>query len=236
MAIIDLIRGRYRRADINDNHQECDGVKDENKTKNFFKSAWIDFRIKINIVFPLLWPKNDPWMKARVMVCFLLILSIRGLNCLVSRLNKGIVDVLTEGTFPWVLILALAGVKFLQGGTGAGRGGGFVNSLKNILWIKVEQSTSKQIRLKLFNHLHRLGVRWHQAMNTGVVLKLMDRRTSSITTLLNTAFFKIIQIIIDVGIAITYLSLDLNFNFRLIIFITVILYMAIGHCRHWWSV
>ena len=159
MAIMDFIKGKYRRANINDNPAVIEGVKQENKTKNIYETAWIDIRTKIKIVFPLLWPKNDPWMKARVMVCFLLILSIRGLNCLVPRLNKRIVDVLTEGTFPWVLILALAGVKFLQGGTGAGRGGGFVNSFKNILWIKVEQSNSKQMRLKLFNHLHRLGVR-----------------------------------------------------------------------------
>ena len=110
MAFIDLIKGRYRRANTNEDHV-LNGVKEENRREKICKSVLINFRTKFAIVFPLLWPKKDPWMKARVLVCFLLILSIRGLNLFVPRLNKWIVDLLAEGSFPWVLILALAGVR-----------------------------------------------------------------------------------------------------------------------------
>ena len=47
------------------------------------------------------------------------------------------------------------------------------------------------MRLSLFNHLHRLGVRWHNARKTGEVLRVMDRGTSSITTVLNALFFQV---------------------------------------------
>ena len=46
--------------------------------------------------------------------------------------------------------------------------------------------------MSLFNHLHRLGVRWHNARKTGEVLRVMDRGTSSITTVLNAAFFQVV--------------------------------------------
>ena len=60
-----------------------------------------------------------------------------------------------------------------------------------IPFSRVQQFTTKEMRLSLFNHLHRLGVRWHNARKTGEVLRVMDRGTSSITTVLNAAFFQV---------------------------------------------
>ena len=60
-----------------------------------------------------------------------------------------------------------------------------------ISFCRVQQFTTKEMRLSLFNHLHRLGVRWHNARKTGEVLRVMDRGTSSITTVLNAAFFQV---------------------------------------------
>ena len=80
----------------------------------------------------------------------------------------------------------------------------------------------------MFNHLHRLGVRWRHARKTGEVLRVMDRGTSSITTFLNTAFFQIIPIIIDFLVTMAALSFDLNFYFGLIILATMIVYLVIA--------
>ena len=56
---------------------------------------------------------------------------------------------------------------------------------------RVQQFTTKELRLSLFNHLHKLGVRWHNVRKTGEVLRVMDRGTTSITLLLNAAFFQV---------------------------------------------
>jgi hypothetical protein len=92
MAIIDLIRGQYRRANINEDHIVLNGEKEEKRRAKIHRSVLINFRTKFAIVFPLLWSKKDPWMKARVLVCFLLIVSVCGLNLLVPKLNKSIVN------------------------------------------------------------------------------------------------------------------------------------------------
>lgn len=72
----------------------------------------------------------------RVLICILLVLSLRGINVLVPRLNKTIVDTLAgeEPGFPYPVILTYSLVTLLQGG--AGRQGGLVNSLKNIMWVR----------------------------------------------------------------------------------------------------
>ena len=224
-------RGRYRRADThNDQDGEKKKVEGESEQVKIKKSTWSNLWIKLKVLFPYLWPTGHPWLQVRVVFCVLLVLSLRGFNVLVPRLNKQIVDALAagDGSFPFDVILIYAGVKFLQGGTGAGGRVGFVNCIKNILWIKVEQFTTKGMRLTLFKHLHRLGVRWHHARKTGEVLRVMDRGTSSITTLLNTAFFQILPIIIDVFVAMAALSIDLNFYFGLIILVTMIVYLVIA--------
>lgn len=64
-------------------------------------------------------------------------------------------------------------------------------NLSNISDPRVQQHTTKELRLSLFVHLHSLGVRWHHARKTGEVLRVMDRGTSSITTVLNAAFFQV---------------------------------------------
>ena len=229
MEFGDLKRGRYRRANSTQHdvpvtmNKEVDEANNEVKVN---KSTWSNLWAKLQVLFPYLWPKGQPWLQVRVVLCVVLVLSLRSINVLVPRLNKQIVDILAagDGTFPYDIIIAFTGVKFLQGG--AGRGGGLVTSIKNILWIKVQQFTTKEMRLRLFNHLHRLGVRWHHARKTGEVLRVMDRGTSSITTLLNTAFFQIIPIIIDVFVAMAALSYDLNFYFGLIILVTMIVYLV----------
>jgi hypothetical protein len=62
--------------------------------------------------------------------------ATRGVNVMVPRLNKQIVDGLAGDRpgFPYSLILLYSLVTLLQGG--AGRQGGVINSLKNILWIR----------------------------------------------------------------------------------------------------
>ena len=75
-------------------------------------------------------------MQLRVLLCVLLVLSLRGINVLVPRLNKSIIDSLAgqQPEFPYTVILLYSLVTVLQGGMG--RQGGLVNSLKNIMWIR----------------------------------------------------------------------------------------------------
>merc|ERR1711963_1214973 len=192
------------------------------------KSTWSNFLTKAKLLGPFLWPRNNRWLQMRVVFCVILLLSLRVINLYVPRLNKMIIDSLSESNFPYQLILIFTLVKIFQGGTGACQMAGLVNCLKNILWIKVEQNTTKSLKLSLFDHLHRLGIRWHQSKKTGEVLRVMDRGSTSVTTVLNTVFFQITPILIDVMVAMVALSYDLNIYFGIIILVTMIIYLTVA--------
>lgn len=76
---------------------------------------------------------------------------------------------------------------------------GLLNNLRSFMWIKVSQYTGRAIRVKLFTHLHALSLRWHLSRKTGEVLRMMDRGTSSINSLLNSVLFSILPTLVDIG-------------------------------------
>lgn len=69
--------------------------------------------------------------------------------------------------FRWDLILIYVGLKVVQGGGASGAG--LLGSIRTLLWIKVEQYTTRQVEVKFFAHLHNLSLRWHLQRKTGEV-------------------------------------------------------------------
>ena len=126
--------------------------------------------------------------------------------------------------FRWDLVLIYVAVKFLQGG---GTGGvGFLNNLRSFLWISIQQYTSRETEIQLFDHMHSLSLRWHLSRKTGEVLRVINRGTDSVNNLLSYLLFNILPTIADIIIAIVYFATAFNPWFSLIVFVTMAIYMG----------
>ena len=151
--------------------------------------------------------------------------------------------------FRWDLVLIFVAIKFLQGG---GTGGmGLLNNARTLLWIPVQQYTTREteviktemiyqstillnclflyLQIEFFSHLHSLSLRWHFSRKTGEVLRVINRGTDSINSLLNYLLFNIVPTIVDILIAIIYFVTAFNAWFGLIVFLTMVIYM----CKYW---
>merc|ERR1739846_158787 len=106
-------------------------------------------------------------------------------------------------------------------------GNGLLNMTRSFLWIKVSQYTKREIQVGLFSHLHSLSLRWHLSRKTGEVLRVMDRGTESVNSLLDYLIFNIVPTLIDVIIAITYFTTAFSAWFGLIIFLMMVIFLAI---------
>jgi len=198
---------------------------DENSST---RSPWKGFWSRMAVLLPFVWPKNFLSLQLRVIFCFVLLAGGRVVNVYVPILYKLLVDSLTplDGklSFQWQIVLVYVGVVFLQGG---GTGGvGFLNNMRTFLWISVQQYTSRETEIKLFDHLHHLSLRWHLSKKTGEVLRVVNRGTDSITGLLSYLLFNILPTIADITIAIIYFATAFNPWFSLIVFLTMVIYMA----------
>ena len=61
---------------------------------------------------------------------------------------------------------------------------GLLNNLRAFIWIRVQQYTSRSVQTQLFEHLHNLSLRWHLHRKTGEVIRMVDRGSTSIESLL----------------------------------------------------
>lgn len=176
-----------------------------------------------------MWPKKNVLLQLAVIICFVLLLAGRVANVFVPIYYKLIVDGLggSGGTpfFCWEYVLVYVALKFVQGG---GTGGmGFLNNLRTLLWISVQQYTSREVQVQLFTHLHNLSLRWHLGRKTGEVLRVMDRGTNSINTLLSYIVFNILPTVVDIIVAVVYFTAAFNYWFGIIVFMTMATYLAI---------
>lgn len=209
-------------------------------------STWRGLWNKSKMLFPYLWPKKSFLLQCCVVACTVLLILGRVVNLYNPIMYKLIVDSLTPKTsnrsmtnevgsqtfvitagglqFRWDYILIYVLLRFLQGG---GFGSmGILNNLRGFLWIWVQQYTTREIEVTLFQHLHGLSLRWHLGRKTGEVLRVMDRGTNSINNLLNYIIFNIIPTLADIVIAIVYFLTAFNAWFALIVFITMALYLV----------
>lgn len=131
------------------------------------------------------------------------------------------VDNIENRVFCWELIIVYCAFKFLQGSAGKM---GFLKNVREITWAQVEQYTEREIEVKLFAHLHSLSLRWHLDRKTGEVLRIMDRGTYSVNSLINYTIFMIAPMIIDVVVSIGFLSITFNWYIGFIVFIMMVLY------------
>ncbi|XP_061179768.1 ATP-binding cassette sub-family B member 6-like [Saccostrea echinata] len=205
------------------------------------QSTWKNVWSKLKVMIPFVWPKGSYWRQGLVLVCLLLLGAGRGINVLVPLYSKYIINSLTvqpntlgddlaelkvtrpEFRYDYILIYCL--LIFLKGG-GTGTTG-FLNNARSFLWIPVQQYTTRRIQVRLFNHLHRLSLRWHLQRKTGEVLRVMDRGTNSINNLLSYVVFQILPTIVDIIIAIVYFVTVFNYIFGLVVFLCMVLYLAV---------
>ena len=216
----------FGRPDTNNGEDEDRSASDGSTWRNLWR--------KLMKLLPYMWPKNSPLLQLQLIICFLILASMRVTNVFVPIYYKKIVDALsssglvhcqsgTDFSWPWMPVLVWVGLKALQGG---GMGQGLLNNARSLLWIRIQQFITRETQVGLFQHLHNLSLRWHMSRKTGEVLRVMDRGTGSINNLMSYLVFNIFPTIADVLIAIIYFAFAFNIWFGVIIIITMVIYLA----------
>uniref|UniRef100_A0AC34QT72 Uncharacterized protein n=1 Tax=Panagrolaimus sp. JU765 TaxID=591449 RepID=A0AC34QT72_9BILA len=192
------------------------------RDENNLNGRWLRIEKSLRLVAKYIWPQKQFILQLRVFVCVLLLIIGRITNVIYPLYTKWILDALTRGEFCYELIVVSALVKFLQGSAM----GGFLNTLRSQLWIPVSQYTTIRIQCDMFYHLHMLSLRWHMSRKTGEIIRIMDRGTKSIQTLLMYIVFNVAPTIIDIFIATTFFFIAYNFYFGILISVTMVIYLV----------
>ncbi|KAK9835927.1 hypothetical protein WJX84_005950 [Apatococcus fuscideae] len=189
------------------------------------------------------WP-DTPGLQFRAILCIFIIAAMRLLNLAVPILYKHVVDTMANvsarthptgpeppQTFkfmqvfaPWVLSYIV--ISFFQGGPGTASSG-LMNNARQYLWIPITQNAYRRISIELFQHVLNLDLKFHLMRKTGEVMRVMDRGTYSIQSILSTVIFSIAPQMLDILLACVYIASVLEPWIAIIMFVTLASYLPL---------
>lgn len=172
---------------------------------------------------PMLWPKGEAELKARVISAVLLVLAGKAVTLLGPYALKLAVDRMSaHAAFAVVagLVLAYAAARF---------GGVLSDNLRNAIFEKVGQDAARRLAGKVFRHVHDLSLRFHLERRTGSLTKIVERGTKSIDMMLYFILFNIVP----TGIELTAICVIffVHFGAKLVLATLVIVAIYIAFTR-----
>ncbi|WP_294394136.1 ABC transporter ATP-binding protein/permease [uncultured Sphingomonas sp.] len=174
---------------------------------------------------PYLWPKEQPWLRARVGVAMVLVLAAKVVTLAMPFAYKAAIDRMAPGLqgaagIVIAMVLAYAGARF---------GGTFFDNLRNAIFERVGQEAARKLSLEVFAHLHRLSLRFHLERRTGALTKVIERGTKSIDTMLYFLLFNIAPTIFElVAVCVIFFA---KFGAGLVAATAVMVVLYVGFTR-----
>ncbi|KAF9985664.1 Homocysteine S-methyltransferase 1 [Modicella reniformis] len=185
-------------------------------------TAFKDFWPKIKSLIPLVYPKNDAWLHFLIFLTLVFLLLGRVVNLLVPILTDRVVSRLyTDHPFDMWGILLYVFVSYLQGGSG------LLSGLRGWAWIPIEQYSNSTLTIQFFEHIQNLSLQFHLNRKTGELLRILDRGSSSIVSLMSTVLFQLFPVVADVLIAVVYFLVKWDWRYSVIVFVTIVSYVVV---------
>ncbi|NHQ85376.1 ABC transporter ATP-binding protein/permease [Iodobacter sp. HSC-16F04] len=170
----------------------------------------------LSTLLPYLWQ-----YKNRVILALSLLILAKFANVSVPLVLKSIVDGLDPKHGPLVLPLSLVL------GYGALRLCASVfGEMRDAVFAKVTQGAIRKVAMQVFEHLHRLSLRFHLERQTGGMSRDIDRGTKGISFLLNFTLFNILPTLVEILLVAGILLKKYDIWFSVITFGTIVLYIV----------
>ncbi|KAK3807284.1 MAG: P-loop containing nucleoside triphosphate hydrolase protein [Benniella sp.] len=195
-------------------------------------------------LIPFMYPKGNTWLQFLIILTGFFLLLGRVVNLLVPIQTKRVVSRLytddrkcsngsilrrtgffvlgelqhTTQTFGvWGIILYVS-LRFIQH---------VITGLRGWAWIPVEQYSHSTLTIWLLEHVHNLSLQFHLNRKTGELLRIMDRGTGAVMSLLGTLLFRLFPAVADALIAVVYFCVAWNWRYSVIVFTTIVTYVVV---------
>ncbi|MFC5067885.1 ABCB family ABC transporter ATP-binding protein/permease [Flaviflagellibacter deserti] len=181
---------------------------------------------------PFMWPGDRPDLQARIALALVLLVFTKLITIAVPYGFKWAVDALT---------LSEAGRTSLDGGTwhalamGApvlmvaiyGIGRVLMVALAQVrdgLTAAVVMHAVRRMALRVFEHIHRLSLRFHLGRRTGGLSRVVERGRNAIETLTRTALLTVVPTIIELGLVFAVLAWQFDWRYVAVVAATLVAY------------
>ena len=143
---------------------------------------------------PMLWPKGQTELKARVVVAVVLVLAGKAATLVMPFAYKAIIDRMSGPAVAFGVVAMLVGAYAIARFVGV-----LADNLRNALFEKVGQGAARRLSGQVFRHIHDLSLRFHLERRTGSLTKVVERGTKSIDMMLYFILFNIAPTVIELA-------------------------------------
>ncbi|KAF2009603.1 hypothetical protein BU24DRAFT_428502 [Aaosphaeria arxii CBS 175.79] len=164
------------------------------------EGGWFGYLKGFTIFLPYLWPKNDWILMLCLAVRTLHVIQGRVFNLLTPRQLGIITDKLASGThvMPWKDIMLWAAFSWVNSYSGFGM-------LSNFADVVIRNRSYARITLMAYKHVMNLSTDFHTNKESGEVLKAVEQ-ASSLNTIIELVLFEIFPILVDMVVAMWYVT------------------------------
>ena len=176
----------------------------------------------IRTLLPYLWPRGSLEMRGRVVLAMLLLVGAKVANVYVPILYKEAVDILSDDAaavivVPVAILLAYGALRVLTVAFG---------ELRDAVFAKVAERAIRTVALRVFDHLHRLSLRFHVERRTGGLSRAIERGTKGIEFLLTFMLFNVLPTLVEVAMVCGILWVLYGVAYAAVTFVTIAAYIA----------
>ncbi len=159
--------------------------------------------------------------RGRVLLAMALLIAARTANVGVPLLLKEVVDALTGPrallVLPVVLLVGYGALRLTSA---------LFAELRDVVFAKVLQRSIRRVALQVFEHLHRLALRFHLERQTGGISRDIERGTAGIRFLLNFMLFNILPTLFEIGLVTAILLVRYSAWYAVVTLGALVVYIA----------
>ena len=170
----------------------------------------------IRTLLPYLWE-----FRGRVVLAMSFLVLAKVANVGVPLVLKQVVDAFSKPkamlVLPVFLLIAYGLLRL---------GNSLFGELRDVVFAKAMQRSIRRVALRVFEHLHKLALRFHLERQTGGVSRDIERGTAGIRFLLNFMLFNILPTLLEIGMVTAILLVKYDPIFCLAILATLVVYIV----------
>ncbi len=146
-------------------------------------------------------------------------------NVGVPILLKGLVDALSfKPGDPAALLVVPAGLVVAYGALRLSTS--LFTELRELVFAKATEGTSRSISLQVFRHLHALSLRFHLERQTGGMTRDIERGRRAVQSLISYSLYNVFPTLIEVGLVLTLLAVKFDAWFAWITIAALVFYIG----------
>ncbi|MEL6647663.1 MAG: ABC transporter ATP-binding protein/permease [Pseudomonadota bacterium] len=180
----------------------------------------------IREVAPYLWPKDQPWVKRRVIAALLALFLAKLVAVGTPFFYKAAVDVLSNETAgeAWVLALGAVGLTIAYGMARLMNIG--FQQLRDVIFARVGQRALRQLALRTFRHIHQMSLSYHITRKTGGLSRIIERGVKGVEFLLRFLLLSVGPLLLELLMISVVLWVFFDFWYLVVVLGVVILYVV----------